>query len=148
MTGISEVRAALARIVDPGTGQDIIAADLVRALTVEGGSVRFVIEIDPARAQAMEPVRQAAEAAVAVLPGITSVSAILTAHSAPAPPPDLKGSGGGGERRAPSGPVALPGVTRIIAVASGKGGVGKSTVSANLAVALAAEGKRVGLLDA
>jgi ATP-binding protein involved in chromosome partitioning len=68
----------------------------------------------------------------------------MTAHSAAAPPPDL----GGGKKAESSGPQKIPGVDRIIAVASGKGGVGKSTVSANLAAALAAEGRRVGLLDA
>ena len=92
--------------------------------------------------------RAAAEAAVAALPGVAAVSVLLTAHG-PAPkappPPDLKI----GRHPTPqAGPAHVPGVRRIIAVASGKGGVGKSTVAANLAVALAREGKRTGLLDA
>ncbi|AVO36393.1 iron-sulfur cluster carrier protein ApbC [Pukyongiella litopenaei] len=133
----------LKRITDPVSGQDIVAAGLVRALNVDDGTVRFVIEIDPARAEAMEPVRAEAEARVQALPGVSRVSAMLTAHSAKSPP-DLKPR----PKAAPQGPQAVPGVARIIAVASGKGGVGKSTIAANLACALAAEGRRVGLLDA
>ncbi len=138
------VLAELKKITDPGTGQDIVSAGMVRALTVEDGTVRFVIEIDPSRAQQLEPVRAEAEARVKALPGIDKVSAMMTAHSTKAPPPDLKP----GRKAEPSGPQPVPGVDRIVAIASGKGGVGKSTVSANLACALAAEGRRVGLLDA
>jgi ATP-binding protein involved in chromosome partitioning len=147
-----DVVAALAKIVDPGQGKDLIAADMAKAITVSGGNVSFVIEVDPAKGAAMEPVRAAAQAAVEQLPGVEKVSAVLTAHSAtpsPAapksPPPDLKIG------RHPTPEPAdkkIPGVDHIIAIASGKGGVGKSTVTANLAVALTAAGKRVGLLDA
>ena len=137
------VLAALKTITDPVTGQDIVAAGLTRALTVDGGAVRFVMEIDGSKAKIMEPVRAEAEAVVKALDGIDSVSAMMTAHSAKAPP-DLKP----GRAAEPSGPQPVPGVDRILAIASGNGGVGKSTVSANLACALAAEGRRVGLLDA
>ncbi len=138
------VLAALRGVADPAGGGDIVTAGLVRALTVQDdGAVRFVLEVDPARVDAYAPVRDAAEAAAGAVPGVASVSAVMTAHSAPAAPPDLKP-----RRAAPAGPQKVPGVDRIVAIASGKGGVGKSTVSANLACALAAEGRRVGLLDA
>jgi ATP-binding protein involved in chromosome partitioning len=148
-----DVVAALGKTVDPGQGKDLIAANMAKAITVKGGTVSFVIEVDPAKGAAMEPIRAAAQAAVEALPGVEKVAAVLTAHSAapaaPAapkgPPPDL-----GLGRPKPVEPVdkRIPGVDHIIAIASGKGGVGKSTVTANLAVALTAAGKRVGLLDA
>jgi len=137
------VLAALQGVKDPVSGDDIVAAGIARAVTVEGDTVRFVLEIDPAQARTYEPVRAAAEAAARGVAGVTEVSAVLTAHSVKAPP-DLKLQ----KRAEPQGPQAVPGVAHIIAIASGKGGVGKSTVSANLACALAAEGRRVGLLDA
>jgi ATP-binding protein involved in chromosome partitioning len=145
---IDTVQQALAQILIPGGG-DLMSRGLVRALTVEGGQVRFVIEAaDPDQARALEPVRGAAEAALRALPGVTQVQALLTAHgpAAKAPPPSLKI----GQHPTPQqgGPQRITGVDRIIAVASGKGGVGKSTVSSNLAVALARAGRRVGLLDA
>jgi len=147
------VRSTLATVVDPSRGTDIVSADQVKSISVTDGRVSFVIEVDAARGGAMEPLRAAAEKAVAALEGVTSVNAVMTAHSAhgeavrPAPP-DLGLKDFAPKPAQAQGPAKLPGVDRVIAVASGKGGVGKSTVSANLAVALAARGKRVGLLDA
>ncbi|KAF0676955.1 iron-sulfur cluster carrier protein ApbC [Profundibacterium mesophilum] len=139
-----DVLGALKSVRAP-SGEDLISTGVVRALSVEDGAVRFVLEIDPKQSTAWSPVRDAAEAAVKALSGVTTVSAVMTAHSKPAAPPDLSSSR---KPAQPQGPQKLPGVDRIVAIASGKGGVGKSTVSANLAVALAAEGRRVGLLDA
>jgi ATP-binding protein involved in chromosome partitioning len=141
------VLAALRAVPMPGTGSSIVEADVVRALMIEGDRVRFVLEVAPELGASLEPTRSAAEAAVKALPGVGAVSALLTAHG-PAParkPPDLKI----GRHPTPqAAPAPVPGVKRIIAVASGKGGVGKSTVAANLAVAMAREGKATGLLDA
>ena len=143
------IMRALAGVGLPGGG-DLVSRDLIRAVTVDGGMVRFVIEAEsPEAARALGPVQAAAEAAVRQLDGVTSVQVVLTAHgpaAKPAAPPSLKI----GQHPTPQqgGPQKVSGVDRIIAVGSGKGGVGKSTVSSNLAVALARQGRRVGLLDA
>lgn len=146
-----DIMSALTNVRLPGGGT-LANSDMLRALTIEAGLVKFVIEApSPDVAASLTDVRTAAEAAVAALAGVEKVSVILTAHgpAKPAPaqsePPSLKI----GRHPTPqSGPAPVAGVDRIIAVGSGKGGVGKSTVSSNLAVALAREGRRVGLLDA
>ena len=143
-----DVLGALRRVALPGGG-DLVGADLVRALAVEaaagGAVVRFVIEVAPEKGRAFEPVRAAAQAAVEALPGVASVSALLTAHGPAPKAPDLRI----GRHPTPqAGPQTVPGIRRILVVGSGKGGVGKSTVATNLAVALAQEGKATGLLDA
>ncbi|PLL10975.1 sodium:proton antiporter [Tabrizicola sp. TH137] len=144
-----EILRALSGVGLPGGG-DLVSRDLIRALTVEGGLVRFVIEAEsPEAARALGPVPAAAEAAVKRLAGVETVQVVMTAHgpaAKPAAPPTLKI----GQHPTPQqgGPQKVSGVDRIIAVASGKGGVGKSTVSSNLAVALARQGRKVGLLDA
>ncbi|MGE4611577.1 MAG: iron-sulfur cluster carrier protein ApbC [Paracoccaceae bacterium] len=140
-----QILEVLGTIEDPFSKKNIVAANIVRALTIEGVDVRFVMEVESAQGVAMEAVRTAAVEKLEAIDGIGKVSALLTAHSAPGAPPNL---GGATKRPAPAGPQGIPGVKKIIAIASGKGGVGKSTVSANLAVALAAEGMKVGLLDA
>lgn len=168
MTGASStaVSDALRTIIDPDKGKDIVTAGMVSGLSVEGGAVKFAIEVDPARGAALEPLRQAAEAAVKKVEGVETVMAMLTAHSnqpstpsagpsagPKGAPPDLGTRAKPGDKPLRAPPAApnggkVEGVARIIAVGSGKGGVGKSTVSANLAVSLAMEGWKVGLLDA
>ncbi|MEO0830420.1 MAG: Mrp/NBP35 family ATP-binding protein [Pseudomonadota bacterium] len=150
MASISRDRVleVLHRIEVP-TGGTLGSRDLVRALRIEGGAVSFVIEAASADdARLLEAARAQAQKAVQGLSGVTDVSAVLTAHTPAAqkaPPPDLKI---GRHPTKQDGPSVVSGVDRILVVGSGKGGVGKSTVSANLAVALAREGRRVGLLDA
>ena len=147
-----DIMAILSRIGTPAGG-DLVARDMIRALTIDGGQVRFVIEApSPEEARGLGPAQVAAEMAVKALPGVSEVQVILTAHGPAGKqpvtnlPPSLKI----GQHPTPQqgGPQRVSGVDRIIAVASGKGGVGKSTVASNLAVALARQGRRVGLLDA
>ncbi|MBO9406743.1 Mrp/NBP35 family ATP-binding protein [Shimia sp. R9_1] len=145
----ADVQAVLSKIALPDGG-DLVSRDFLRALVIDGESVRFVLEAPNADiARMMEPLRKAAEASVAQLPGVSQVQVALTAHeSSPAPKqaaPNLKI---GGHPKPQAGPMKVAGVKRILAVGSGKGGVGKSTVSSNLAVALAKQGRKVGLLDA
>ena len=142
------VMGVLAGVQHPGGG-DLVSRDLIRALTVEGGAVRFVIEAaTPDEARALGAAQAEAEARLRALPGVVSVQVVMTAHgpAAKAAPPSLKI----GQHPTPQagGPQRISGIDRIIAVGSGKGGVGKSTVASNLAVALARRGRRVGLLDA
>lgn len=143
-----QVMQVLAGIAVPDGGS-LISRDLIRALNIDAGVVRFVIEAPtPDSARALAPVQAQAEAAIKSLAGVTSVQVVMTAHGPAAKPaaPSLKI----GQHPTPQqgGPQRISGVDRIIAVGSGKGGVGKSTVSSNLAVALARQGRRVGLLDA
>lgn len=141
-----DVMKVLSAIALPDGGT-LVSRDLVRALTVQDGEIRFVLEVaDSAAAGRLAPFEAQAKAALQALPGVRSVSVVMTAPAGKAPPPDLKI----GRHPTPQqgGPQPVPGVARILAVGSGKGGVGKSTVSSNLAVALAKQGRRVGLLDA
>jgi len=148
------VTEILATIPLPGGG-DLVSRDMVRALSVEGGTIRFVIEAaSVAEARGLGPVQQAAEAALRALPGVIAVQVATTAHeaapaAAPAERPAAPALRIGGHATAHhGGPQRISGIGRVIAIASGKGGVGKSTVASNLSVALARQGRRVGLLDA
>ena len=131
------LRAALSSIPDPASRKDIVAAGLVESVQVKGGLVHVSLLTDRAHAEAMEPVRRQVEKLLARQPGVKNATAVLTAHKAAAAAPPAQEK-----------PALLPEVRAIVAVASGKGGVGKSTVAVNLAVALARQGMRVGLLDA
>ncbi|WP_028028962.1 Mrp/NBP35 family ATP-binding protein [Gemmobacter nectariphilus] len=141
-----DVLRVLSSVALPGGG-NLVSRDLVRALTISGSEIRFVLEVSgPEEARALAPVQAEAEARLRAMPGVTQVSVVMTAPTATKAPPSLKI--GGHPTPQPAGPQPVPGVARILAVGSGKGGVGKSTVSSNLAVALARQGRRVGLLDA
>jgi ATP-binding protein involved in chromosome partitioning len=152
MVSRDEVMSALAAIPGPDGRASLPDSGALSGVTIRDGKVFVAIAIDPARAKAMELMRAEAEAAVRAIPGVAGAVVTLTAESAravagaspghahenKAPPPVRHGR--------PSEP--LPGVKHIIAVASGKGGVGKSTVACNLAVGLAKLGLAVGVLDA
>lgn len=125
-------------------GKTLGSADIIRALTIDGSKVRFVLEVASAdAARALAPVEAEAKQRLLALPGVDEVQIVTTAATPQAPSLKI-----GGHPKAQAGPQAIPGVRHIIAIGSGKGGVGKSTVTSNLAVALAKAGRKVGLLDA
>ncbi|MGH6871806.1 MAG: iron-sulfur cluster carrier protein ApbC [Rhizomicrobium sp.] len=140
MVAKEDILQALGAVIDPASGRDIVAAGLVQGLVVRDGHVGFSLEVPAARGRTAEPLRKAAEDAANRLPGVLSVTAVLTAHSEPAPARHA-------HAHAPQ-TSGIEGVGAVIAVASGKGGVGKSTVAVNLALGLSALGMKVGLMDA
>ena len=155
-----QVLAALSDVLDPDSGQNVVAGGLISGVVVRDGNVGFALEVDPAQGAAKEPLRKACETAVERLAGVLSVTAVLTAERPAGGQPQSRAQGHGhghahgghthggqAQARAQQPDQLLPGVKSVIAIASGKGGVGKSTTAVNLATAMAAQNVRVGLLD-
>ncbi len=131
---VQAIQDAISAVVDPNTGRDFVTSKAIKNMTVADGDVAFDVELGyPAKSQ-VAALRAALVAAAKAVPGVTNVSVNVASHIV--------------AHAVQRGVQLLPGVKNIVAVASGKGGVGKSTMAANLALALAAEGARVGLLDA
>ena len=131
----ARVLEALRVVNDPDLGRDIVSLDFIKNLQVEGGRVSFAIELTTPACPVKDQMHDQAVAAVRALAGVTEVDVEMTANVRAVASPD--------EGRAP-----IPGVKNVIAVGAGKGGVGKSTVAVNLALALSRYGGRVGLMDA
>jgi ATP-binding protein involved in chromosome partitioning len=150
----SAIRKVLETVTDPATGGNVVASGLLGGIAIRGGHVAITLDVDPARGTALEPLRQACEQAVRAMSGVLSATAVMTAERAAAPPPAPAGHahghnhGPGAKTTGGGGRIDVQGVKHIIAVASGKGGVGKSTTAVNLALGLAANGIATGLLDA
>jgi ATP-binding protein involved in chromosome partitioning len=130
------ILAALAKLRLPGRSEDIVSAGLISDIVIANNRVMFAITADQADSAGLEPLRREAERIVAGLPGVEKVMVALTAERKPASPKTANLKSG------------IPGLRHIVAVASGKGGVGKSTMAVNLALALKAKGLKVAILDA
>ncbi|MBP2685087.1 MAG: Mrp/NBP35 family ATP-binding protein [Deltaproteobacteria bacterium] len=130
-----EILSALSKVMDPELGKDLVTLNMIRNVEVTDGAVALDLVLTTPACPMKEQMRAAVEEAVRAVPGVASVEVRVSS--------DVRAAKDPGE-----GKRTIPGVRNVVAVASGKGGVGKSTISANLAVALARAGARVGLLDA
>lgn len=136
------VLSALRAVIDPATGRDVVDSGIVSGVVVRGGNIGFLVNATPDSAAAMEHIRRECEQKVSLLQGVEKVTAVLTAeHQASAPAPEK-------EKPSQWNRTPIEGVKHLLAVASGKGGVGKSTTTVCLARAFAEKGLRVGILDA
>lgn len=129
-----DVLKALSQVQDPELGRDLVSLNMIKDVVVEGSSVSFTLELTTPACPMRSEMKKASEEAVSAIPGVEHVNVTLGARV-------RQGAGRPEKRR-------IPGVKNVVAVASGKGGVGKSTVAVNLAVALAQSGASVGLMDA
>lgn len=146
---VDQIRQQLSQINDPDTGRDVVSSGLVSGIVVrDGGKVGFMFTVSPADKDKKAGLCTACENAVRALPGVTAVTAVLTAHNDTPIPPKPEAGYTEERKRATWNLTPVEHVKRIIAVASGKGGVGKSTTTVNLALAAARAGLRTGVLDA
>jgi ATP-binding protein involved in chromosome partitioning len=142
---------SLAKIKDPVSGNDLVSANLIKALNIKSNEVSFLIEISSSQEQEYIEIKLLAEAEIKKLKKDLIVKVFLTAHklsSKSEPTPQTPNLKIGRHPEPQKAKIKPPGVNKIIAIGSGKGGVGKSTLSANIAVALSQRGLKVGLLDA